>query len=177
MAKKKSDNGKKDDSNTEKADVPAIPNEKWDITLVLDEITQEIEIIDVEKLFSAYLTVRRKFFDDLLSRITGIKHYTVGKGIDKVIGVDGEDWTKNPWVLIMARDVKDGAVFWLLFKREQNLSGTLVGVGPSEFLGALVRLFPEDVEARNEYIKKILIWLTIEPGKWQNIGVFIPNWF
>ncbi|MHA1793278.1 MAG: hypothetical protein ACTSVI_11580 [Promethearchaeota archaeon] len=153
-----------------------IPAEKWKVHLSLDEIDEDIELIDIEKLLNTYLVIRKKFFDDFLEVIQKINHYSVGKAIESVVSFDGSDWTKNSWLLVMCKQMKDDATFWMLFKREQNLSGVLVGIGPDEFVKAFMELLPKDFDSRNEYLKKLLIWLTVEPGKWKNVGVFIPNW-
>jgi len=108
--------------------------------------------------------------------VPSVKHYAIGKAIEKVTGIDKEDWTKNSWILVMAKEAKNKVVFWMLFKRSQDLSGMLVGIGPAAFAESLMGIFPDDPDSRSEYIKKLMIWLTIEPGRWKNVGVYIPNW-
>jgi hypothetical protein len=76
----------------------------------------------------------------------------------------------------MAKETKNKVVFWMLFKRLQDLSGMLVGIGPSAFVESIMGLFPNDPDSCNEYLKKLMIWLTIEPSRWKSVGVFIPTW-
>ncbi|MHA1680196.1 MAG: hypothetical protein ACTSUE_04260 [Promethearchaeota archaeon] len=168
--------GQDDEEQKPKKKIP-LPKDRWHLNIEMEEISQELSVVDLEQLFGSYLIVRRKFFDDLLTKITSIKHYSVGKGIGDVTGVDGQDWTKNSWFFIMAKEMKNNSVFWMLLKREQDLSSVLVAIGPDEFAESVNNLFQADPEARYEYLKKILIWLTIEPAKWKNVGIFIPNWF
>jgi len=154
-----------------------LPEERWMLSMKIDaDVQEQIELVDLQKLFGAYMTIKKKFFDDLITTVPGVKHYAIGKAIEKVTGVDKEDWTKNSWILVMAKEAKNKVVFWMLFKRLQDLSGMLVGIGPAAFAESIMGIFPEDPDSRSEYIKKLMIWLTIEPARWKNVGVFIPYW-
>jgi len=153
-----------------------LPEERWNIKIKIDEILEKLDLLDLQKLFGAYMTIKKKFFDDLLVTISNAKHYTAGKAIESVTGFDKQDWTKNSWVMVMAKESKNKVVFWMLFKRLEDLSGMLVGVGPNAFAESIMGLFPDDPDSRNEYLKKLMIWLTIEPSRWKSVGVFIPNW-
>ncbi|MFX0100066.1 MAG: hypothetical protein ACFFCS_10840 [Candidatus Hodarchaeota archaeon] len=154
-----------------------LPKERWSIHIKMEsDISEDMKIVDIQQVFDSYIVVKRNFFDDLLKVIPKVRHYSVGKGIESVTGIDGEDWTKNSWLLVMAKEARGDTVFWLLFKRQQNLSGVLVAFGPDEFAKSVLDLFPSEQEARNEYLKKIMIWLTIEPAKWKAVGVYIPSW-
>ncbi len=153
-----------------------LPEERWNITIKIDEILEKLDLLDLQKLFGAYMTIKKKFFDDLLVTMSNAKHYTAGKAIESVAGFDKQDWTKNSWVMVMAKESKNKVVFWMLFKRLEDLSGMLVGVGPNAFAESIMGLFPDDPDSRNEYLKKLMIWLTIEPARWKGVGVFIPNW-
>jgi len=152
-----------------------LPEERWYISIKIDEIKEKLDLIDLQKLFGAYMTIKKKFFDDLLVTMSNAKHYTAGKAIEQVTGFDKQDWTKNSWLMVMAKEAKNKAVFWMLFKRMEDLSGILVGVGPNAFAESIMGLFPDDPESRSEYLKKLMIWLTIEPARWKGVGVFIPN--
>jgi hypothetical protein len=154
-----------------------LPDERWMIAIKIDADVQEtLELLDLQKLFGAYMTIKKKFFDDLLTTMPNVKHYAAGKAIESVTGIDKQDWTKNSWILVMAKEAKNKVVFWMLFKRLEDLSGMLVGVGPTAFAESIMGLFPDDPDSRNEYLKKLMIWLTIEPTRWKSVGVFIPNW-
>ena len=154
-----------------------LPEEHWTVAIKIDADVQEtLELQDMQKLFGAYMTIKKKFFDDLLTTMPNVKHYTAGKAIEAVTGCDKQDWTKNSWILVMAKEAKNKVVFWMLFKRLEDLSGMLVGVGPTAFAESIMGLFPNDPDSRNEYVKKLMIWLTIEPSRWKRVGVFIPNW-
>lgn len=154
-----------------------LPEEHWMLSMKIDaDVQEQIELIDLQKLFGAYMTIKKKFFDDLITTVPSVKHYAIGKAIEKVTGADKEDWTKNSWILVMAKEAKNKVVFWMLFKRLQDLSGMLVGIGPAAFAESIMGIFPDDPDSRSEYIKKLMIWLTIEPARWKNVGVFIPYW-
>ncbi len=154
-----------------------LPDERWTTVIKIDADVQEtLELLDMQKLFGAYMTIKKKFFDDLLTTMPNVKHYAAGKAIESVTGIDKQDWTKNSWILVMAKEAKNKVVFWMLFKRLEDLSGMLVGVGPTAFAESIMGLFPDDPDSRNEYLKKLMIWLTIEPSRWKSVGVFIPNW-
>lgn len=186
MAKKKSTskstkkNAKKSEESSDdgsKVKEIELPDENWVIDLSLDgDIEEKIDLIDVKEIFGSYLAVRKKFFDDLLNIAPTARHYGVGKAIDQVLGIDGKDWTKNSWLLVMGKEMSNKASFWMLFKREQNLSGSLVAIGPEELAKSVLKLFPKDDDAKHEYFKKIMIWLTVEPAKWKNVALFVPNW-
>ena len=77
--------------------------------------------------------LRRNYFDDLIKEIKLNKKYTVGKSLKKVTSPEGEDWTENPLILLMANNKEKDVPIWLLLKRENNLNGYLVAVGPRFF--------------------------------------------
>jgi hypothetical protein len=161
---------------TEITNVELAP-ERWVIKMRLDpEISEELKLVDLQVAFGSYMGIRKKFFEDLLTVAPNAKNYAVGKAIESVTGIDSDDWTKNSWLLVMAKELKNKAVYWLLFKRNQQMDGVLVAIGPEEFPKSILGLFSNDPESRNEYLKKINIWLTIEPAKWQNVAIFIPTW-
>nr|MDO8118013.1 hypothetical protein [Candidatus Sigynarchaeota archaeon] len=155
-----------------------LPDGRWKIVIQLNgDVSEKLDLVDLKALSGAYMVIKKKFFDDLINLIPNIKHYAMGRAIESVKGIDTQDWTKNPWILVMAKEMKAKATFWLLFKRASDMSGTLVAVGPEPFASSLMAFFPDDdVESRYEHLKKIMIWLTIEPAKWKNVGAFIPNW-
>lgn len=158
-----------------------MPDERWLVKIKMEaDVDEDLQLVDLEQVHGSYLLVRKKFFEDLLKIVPKAKNYVVGKGIQNVTSPDGADWTRNSWLLVMAKESKAGATYWLLikrtFNREQNHPGFIVAIGPDSFTKSLIGLIPTDEEARNEYLKKLVIWLTIEPAKWDNVGCFIPNW-
>ncbi|MHA1371815.1 MAG: hypothetical protein ACTSRA_19105 [Promethearchaeota archaeon] len=167
----------KKDLGENKQEKVELPSKSWKILLKIDaDVSQEIELVDLKDANGSYMHIRRKFFDDLLEIVGNNKNYTVGKAIETVNGIDDKDWTKNSWLLVMAKEVKNNSIYWLLFKRKQDLSGMLVAIGPKEFIESIIKLLPKDIDSRFEYLKKIMIWLTVGPNKWKNVGIFIPNW-
>ncbi|MBN2154357.1 MAG: hypothetical protein JW839_23075 [Candidatus Lokiarchaeota archaeon] len=153
-----------------------LPEERWHVAIKIDEIQEALDLVDLKKLFGAYMTIKKKFFDDLLTTMPNVRHYSAGKAIESVGGFDKQDWTKNSWIMVMAKEAKNKVVFWMLFKRLEDLSGMLVAIGPDAFAESITGLFPDDPDSRSEYLKKLMIWLTIEPSRWKGVGVFIPNW-
>ena len=131
------------------------------------EATQDLEIEDVISLFKAYPEVKRNFFDDLVAAINKTPDYYVGAKITMVTGLDGEDWTSNPWLLLIARETELSTPFWLLFKREKNLAGYLVALGPP----------PAATYAKEnglDELRRILEYIVAFASRW-DISVFLPE--
>ncbi|HMF34827.1 MAG TPA: hypothetical protein VKK79_25625, partial [Candidatus Lokiarchaeia archaeon] len=104
----------------------------WKVSIQLSESegTQQLELEDVMSLFKAYPEVKRNFFDDLVAAIKQTPGYYVGAKITAVTGPEEDDWTTNPWLLLIARETELSTPLWLLFKREKTLAGYLVALGP-----------------------------------------------
>ena len=51
------------------------------------------------------------------------------KELKKSTGPDNENWTQNPWILLMIKDNEKSIPFWFLIKREKDLTGYLVRSG------------------------------------------------
>jgi len=98
-----------------------------------------------------------------------IKKYTVGKGIEKIIGPNKKDWTQNPWVLLMFKDNEKQVPFWLLIKREKDLTGTLVAIGPED----LYQYYKDSKEPDDE-IKRLIEYIVSYPQKFK-LSMIIPN--
>ena len=126
----------------------------------------EIELADVITFFKAYPEVKRNFFDDLVTNINKNKDFFVGPNITTVTGPDGNDWSINPWLLLIAREIEKEAPFWLLFKREKTLSGYLVGLGPA---GVVSYAKEEGLDE----IRRILEYIIAFANRW-NIAIFLP---
>jgi len=64
----------------------------------------EIELIDIKNFFEGYLKLKRSYFTSLTKAVKISKKYSVIKGIEKVFSPNQEDWTINPWVLLLIKD-------------------------------------------------------------------------
>jgi len=143
---------------------------KWHITVKIeDEPPEELEMYDVKDLYENYIAISRTFFDELLSYVKMIRKYAVGKGIEKIIGPDRKLWTQNPWLLIMFKDNEIQVPFWFLLKREKDLNGTLVAIGPEHFY----KFCSKDKDSDDE-IKRLIEYLVAYPEKFR-VSVIIPN--
>ncbi|MHA2397418.1 MAG: hypothetical protein ACXADU_00835 [Promethearchaeota archaeon] len=96
-------------------------------------IERELELSDAKNYFGGYLKIQRGFFNGLIKSIKMTKKYFSYKAIDKVLGPNEDDWTLNPWMLIMIQDTEKKKTFWLFIKREKDLSGVLVAIGPKTY--------------------------------------------
>lgn len=130
--------------------------------------TKTIKLYDGSAVLGEYIQIRRNYFDDLIKEIKLNKKYTVGKYLQKVTSPKGEDWTENPLILLMATNKEKDVPIWLLLKRENNLNGYLVAVGPKVFCDYLAK----DQE-RIEEIRKFLEYMVIYSQKWV-ISAIIP---
>lgn len=106
---------------------------KWDVSLKSNEvIDKEIHLFDAKRYFDGYLKIKRSYFNGLLNTIKTSKNYTVARAIEKVVS-ENKDWTLNPWILLIIRDTEKEKPFWFLIKREKDLSGLLIAIGPKDF--------------------------------------------
>ena len=132
--------------------------------------TKTIKLYDGNVVLGEYIQIRRNYFDDLIKEIKINKSYSVGKSVKKVTNPNGEDWTKNPMILIMATNKEKDIPLWLLIKRENNLNGFLVAVGPEIFCEYLVK-----EQERIEEMRKFLEYMVIYSQKW-SISALIPTY-
>ncbi len=145
----------------------------WKISLKFSETNatdQELEMYDAKPFFEGYLKLKRSYFDGLMKNIKMTKNYVTSKAIEKVISPDNEEWTHNPWLLLLVKDNEKNKSFWFLIKREKDLSGLLVAIGPKE-LNDYLDAKPS--EARNE-IKRLMNYLVTYLTKFKCL-VFLPN--
>jgi hypothetical protein len=143
----------------------------WQITIKIgNEVQDKLKMYDIDHILEGYLNVNRTFFDELLDIVKMINKYAVGKGLEKIIGPDKENWTQNPWLLIMAKDKENEIPFWLLFKREKDLTGHLVAIGPKIYYD----YFNKNKEPEDE-IKKFLEYIIAYPQKFE-LSILIPNY-
>lgn len=135
------------------------------------DIEQELELFDAKSFFGGYLKLKRSYFDSLVKNIKMTKKYITGKAIEKVIGPDNEDWSQNPWLLLIVKDEVKLKPFWFFIKREKDLSGLLVAIGPKTFEEYSNN---DPSEARNE-IKRLLNYIIAYLNKF-NCVILLPNY-
>ncbi|MHA1291153.1 MAG: hypothetical protein ACTSQJ_00625 [Promethearchaeota archaeon] len=134
-------------------------------------ISNELELFDSKSYFGGYLKIKRSFFNELIKTIKMTKKYITGRAIERVISPNGEenDWTYNPWILLIAKDNEKGMPFWFLFKREKDLSGLLVAIGPKSF----AEYNNSNSEARRE-IKRLINYIVAYFNKFKCV-ILLPN--
>ncbi|MHA1898204.1 MAG: hypothetical protein ACTSU2_12495 [Promethearchaeota archaeon] len=128
-----------------------------------------LRLFDANSVFGEDLTLNRNYFDQLITLCKQRKEFVVGKGIEHVTGKDGEDWTYNPWILLLAKDNEKKAPFWVLIKRETDLTGVLVALGPELF-----KTYLASNKENIETMRKILEYILVYPEKWA-LTVLVPN--
>ncbi len=143
--------------------------DKWQITVNIEDEKETYQLIDINKVLDGYLNINRTFFDELLDIVKMIKKYSIGKGIESVIGPDKEDWSKNSWLFIIFRDKEKQIPFWFLIKREKDLNGHLVAIGPD----SCYKYFKKSEMASDE-IRRIVEYLLAYPQKFETL-ILIPN--
>jgi hypothetical protein len=131
---------------------------------------KEIKLFDVFPFFNGYLKVRRSYFDKLIKAIKMTKKYRIEKGITKVFNPENEDWTLNPWMLFLIKDNEKQNPFWLLIKREKDLSGILVAIGPKKFNDYVSSL---NSEAKRE-LKRLINFIVVYLNKF-NCNILLPT--
>lgn len=132
-------------------------------------IEKELELFDAKSYFGGYLKIKRSYFNELGKTIKMTKRYSSKRAIEKVIGPDDTDWTHNPWMLIIIKDDEKSKPFWFFIKREVDLSGILVGIGPKSFAD----YNDKNSEVKRE-IKRIMNYIIAYLNKFQCI-VLLPN--
>ena len=144
---------------------------KWIVDINIEGQEQEtLELYDAHDTIGDYLHLMRNYFEDLLAAFPASSNYNVGKGIESVTGKDGEDWTKNPWLLIMLKEKEAGVPFWFLIKREDDLTGYIVALGPELFFK-----YAKSERDIDEKIRQILDYLINYQHKFNTI-MLIPNY-
>ncbi|MHA2430698.1 MAG: hypothetical protein ACXACC_06650 [Promethearchaeota archaeon] len=144
----------------------------WEITLKYpDGPAKKLDLFDVKGLFNGYLKIKRSYFDHLLKVIKITKNYFTGNAIERIISPDKDDWTFNPWMLVLIQDNEKKKPFWLLIKRERDLSGELVAIGPKTF--ADYNDSNSD-DARRD-LKRLMTYLVVYINKFE-CSVLLPNY-
>lgn len=148
----------------------------WKIILkvpVDSGLEQELELYDAKSYFGGYLRIKRSYFNELAKTIKVTKNYSIGRAIEQVISPENnEDWTFNPWMLLIVKDNEKKKSFWFFIKREKDLSGLLVAIGPKPY--AEYNNNQNTSEARRQ-IKRIINYIIAYLNKFQCI-VLLPNY-
>jgi len=144
----------------------------WKISLNYGENkAKQLELFDTFEYFNGYLKIKRSYFNKLMKAVKMTKKYRIEKGIAKVMNPENEDWTLNPWMFFMVKDNEKENPFWLLIKREKDLSGTLVAIGPKQFRDYNANI---NSEAKRE-LKRLINFIIIHLNKF-NCLILIPNY-
>ncbi|MHA1733841.1 MAG: hypothetical protein ACTSU5_18005 [Promethearchaeota archaeon] len=127
---------------------------EWQVSIQFDgsDDIEPLSLVDLTEVTGGYLEIKREFFDELLSSVKKAKNFVVGKKITRVENPDGEDWTNNPWILVLAKVREKKTPLDLLIKRERDLSGTLVAVCPPEFVKFIKANSGEELKKMMEYL-------------------------
>ena len=145
----------------------------WKVFLKFSDGTnQSLELQDVKSYFGGYLKIKRSYFNELVKTIKITKKYSTGRAIEKVLGPAGDedDWTLNPWMLIIVKDNEKNKPFWFFIKRERDLSGLLVAIGPKPFAD----YNSSNSEAKRE-IKRLINYIIAYLNKFSCV-VLLPNY-
>lgn len=143
----------------------------WKISLKFsDGKVNELELYDAKAYFNGYLSLKRSYFIRLVKAIKMTRKYTTGHAIEKVIGPDVVDWTENAWMLLLIKDNEKKNPFWLLIKREKDLSGLLIAIGPKSFAEYNNSNL---LEAKRD-IKRLINYIVAYLTKF-NCSVLLPN--
>jgi len=143
----------------------------WKIKLGLENGKhEEIELYDAKVFFEGYLKIKRSYFNRLIKAIKITKNYAMKHAIEEVLSPDKEDWILNPWLLLIVKDTEKETPFWFLIRRELDLSGLLVAIGPKSFAEFNNQNFSD---AKRD-IKRIINFIVSYLNKF-NCIIFIPK--
>ena len=144
----------------------------WKIDLKFaDGTSNELELYDAKSYFKGYLKLKRSYFIRLVKAIKITKKYSTGHAIEKVIGPDSKEWTLNPWMLLLIKDSEKKNPFWLFIKREKDLSGLLIAIGPKEF----AEYINSNILETKRDIKRLINYIVTYLNKF-NCSVLLPNY-
>jgi hypothetical protein len=144
----------------------------WKVSLKFsDGADKELELFDAKTYFGGYLKIKRSFFNALIKSIKMTKKYLTKKAIEKVLSPDETDWTLNPWMLIVIKDNEKEMPFWLFIKREKDLSGVLVALGPKIF----AEYNNKNLSEAKREIKRLVNYIIVYLNKF-NCIVFLPKY-
>ena len=149
--------------------------ESWSVFLKfsnsINEFDEKLELFDIKTYFNGYLKIKRSYFNSLVKTIKMTKKYSTGRAIEKVIGPDDDDWTCNPWMLLIVKNIEKKKVFWFFIKREKNLSGCLVAIGPKPFAEYNSN---NNISETKRDIKRIINYIIVYLNKF-NCIILLPN--
>ena len=132
---------------------------------------QKIELVDARAYFNGYLKLKRNYFTRLIKAIKMTKTYTTGHAIEEIIGNDGKNWTNNPWLLLIVKDNEINKRFWFLIRREKDLTGILIAIGPEEY----VKFNNDNLADIKHNLKGIINYIITYINKFSCV-VFLPNY-
>ncbi|MFX0076361.1 MAG: hypothetical protein ACFE96_13025 [Candidatus Hermodarchaeota archaeon] len=143
----------------------------WKIILKFsDGLENELDLYDAKEYFNGYLRLKRTYFMRLAKAIKMTKKYATGHAIERVIDPNAKEWTENAWMLLLIKDNEKKNPFWLLIKREKDLSGLLVAIGPKSFADYNTNNMQEAKRDIKRLINYVVAYLT----KF-NCSVLLPN--
>ncbi|MCK4688218.1 MAG: hypothetical protein KAT66_08805, partial [Candidatus Lokiarchaeota archaeon] len=77
----------------------------WKVLLKFSDGTnRDIELFDAKTYFGGYLKIKRSYFNALSKTIKITRNYFTGRAIEKVLGPNNDDWTYNPWMLLIVKE-------------------------------------------------------------------------
>ena len=132
---------------------------------------KELELYDAKAYFGGYLKIKRGYFNTLSKTVKMTKKYFTQKAIEKVIGPNKDNWTLNPWMLIVAKDNEKRKPFWFFIKREKDLSGVLVAIGPKPF----AEFNDKNLSEAKREIKGLINYIIVYLNKF-NCIIMLPNY-
>ena len=143
----------------------------WKILLRIEGLPdKELDLLDAKPYFDGYLTIKRSYFNRLIKALKISKKYVTRRGIEKVINPNKEDWTLNPWLLLMVKENEKNMPFWLFIKREKDLSGTLIAIGPKIYADFNTQNLPDS----KRDLKRLINFIVSYINKFECI-VLLPN--
>ncbi|MFX1574452.1 MAG: hypothetical protein ACFFB0_17060 [Promethearchaeota archaeon] len=143
----------------------------WKVFLKFSDDTDKIlELFDAKSYFGGYLKIKRSYFNALTKTIKITKKYKIKKAIEKVIGLNQDEWTLNPWMLLIVKDIEKKKPFWFLIKREKDLSGILVAIGPKPF----AEYNNKNMQESKREIMRLINYIIAYMNKF-NCLIFLPN--
>ncbi len=144
----------------------------WKVFLKFsDGEDKEIELFDAKVYFGGYLKIKRSYFNALFKTIKMTKRYFTQKAIEKVIGPNKDNWTLNPWMLIIVKDNEKRKPFWFFIKREKDLSGVLVAIGPKPF----AEFNNKNLSEAKREIKSLINYIVAYLNKFKCV-IILPNY-
>jgi len=144
---------------------------KWRIFLKIDGLpNEELELVDAKSYFDGYLKIKRNYFDRLIKAIKISKKYMAKRGIERVLDPNNEEWTLNPWFLLLLKENEKNMTFWMFIRREKDLSGTLIAIGPKVYADFNNQNLPD---AKRD-LKRLINFIVSYINKFECL-VILPN--